>query len=247
MYVADHTYFFYLHLETILLSLSSRELSVGLACMYCSYFDEVHEASKNRNLAIKTIPLDKKMKSRWRTPSWRSSAICGSLRSCIEEAAPTRCYCGRPAALLRWLLHHTDSSSLRLLAECLIDDRRQAGKMAAVLWEALCHLVGACAVCAGAYILISFKRWRFSELNELPGPAREFTLKRFVFGNTPEVSEEPFFAPHLRWWRESRDGPQTKLLHYTGMMGRHMVCVLDADGVKQVLTSKAAVDRCVRR
>ena len=66
MYVADHTYFFYLHLETILLSLSSRELSVGLACMYCSYFDEVHEASKNRNLAIKTIPLDKKMKSRWR-------------------------------------------------------------------------------------------------------------------------------------------------------------------------------------
>jgi len=115
--------------------------------------------------------------------------------------------------------------------------------MAAVLWEALCHLVGACAVCALAYILILFKRWRFSELNELPGPARELTVKRFLLGNTPELSQEAFFAPHIRWWRESRDGPRTKMLHYTGTLGRHMVCVLDADGVKHVLTSKAAIDR----
>ena len=115
--------------------------------------------------------------------------------------------------------------------------------MTATLWEALFHIVGACAVCAVAHVLILFKRWRFSELNELPGPVRELTLKRFLVGNTPEISREAFFVPHTRWWRESRDGPQTKLLHYTGILGRHVVCVLDADGVKHILTSKAAVDR----
>lgn len=47
--------------------------------------------------------------------------------------------------------------------------------------------------------------------------------------------------PQQRWLKEA--GPDTKLLHYSGIFGRHFVCVLDADGVKKVLTAKAEVDR----
>ena len=47
--------------------------------------------------------------------------------------------------------------------------------------------------------------------------------------------------PQKRWLKEA--GPDTRMLHYTGIFGKHFICVLDADGVKQVLTSKASVER----
>ncbi len=43
--------------------------------------------------------------------------------------------------------------------------------------------------------------------------------------------------PFQRWWREA--GHETRMLHFTGIFGRHAILVLDADGVKQILSSKA--------
>lgn len=47
--------------------------------------------------------------------------------------------------------------------------------------------------------------------------------------------------PHKRWIKDA--GPGTKMLHYTGIFGKHFICVLDADGVKKILTSKAGAPR----
>lgn len=47
--------------------------------------------------------------------------------------------------------------------------------------------------------------------------------------------------PQQRWWDDA--GPETQLLHYTGILGRHFVMVLDADGVKQILTSSSTAER----
>ena len=61
--------------------------------------------------------------------------------------------------------------------------------------------------------------------------------------------------PQKRWWKEA--GVDTPLIHWTGLFGKHFVMPLDADGVKQVLTSKqnakqplymknyAVVKRCI--
>ena len=46
-------------------------------------------------------------------------------------------------------------------------------------------------------------------------------------------------VPHQRWWREA--GEDTKLLHYSALFGRQFVMVLDADGIKKVLTSSCRV------
>lgn len=43
--------------------------------------------------------------------------------------------------------------------------------------------------------------------------------------------------PQQRWWKEA--GTDTPMLHVTGIFGKHFIFVLDADGVKQVLSSKA--------
>ncbi|KAL7457871.1 hypothetical protein ACHAWC_011441 [Mediolabrus comicus] len=67
--------------------------------------------------------------------------------------------------------------------------------------------------------------------------------------------EEPFMEPQKRWWKEA--GVDTPLIHWTGLFGKHFVMPLNADGVKQVLTSKqnakqplymknyAVVKRCI--
>ena len=43
--------------------------------------------------------------------------------------------------------------------------------------------------------------------------------------------------PFQRWWREA--GSETRMLHFTGIFGRHIILVLDPDGVKQILSAKA--------
>jgi cytochrome P450 len=48
-------------------------------------------------------------------------------------------------------------------------------------------------------------------------------------------------APQQRWWHEA--GPTTQLLHFTNFFGRHFILVMDADGVKQVLSSEDGVPR----
>ena len=54
-----------------------------------------------------------------------------------------------------------------------------------------------------------------------------------------EIENEDFMVPHQRWLKESGDIP---LLHYSGLLGRQFVMVLDPDGVKQVLTSPSHED-----
>ncbi|KAL7536433.1 hypothetical protein ACHAXR_009916 [Thalassiosira sp. AJA248-18] len=92
-----------------------------------------------------------------------------------------------------------------------------------------------------AAFLWSYLRWRFSPLNKIPGPIKEFTLREWFIGVFASIESEPFMKPHQRWWKEA--GPEAQLLHYTGILGKHFICVLDADGVKKVLTSKAGVER----
>lgn len=52
-----------------------------------------------------------------------------------------------------------------------------------------------------------------------------------------QIEKEAFMVPHQRWWREA--GEDTKLLHYSGLFGRQFVMILDADGIKKVLTSSS--------
>ena len=58
---------------------------------------------------------------------------------------------------------------------------------------------------------------------------------------TKIIDDEPFMAPQQRWLKEA--GPQNQLLHYSMLLGRHFILVNDADGVKQVLSSKDGVAR----
>jgi len=93
-----------------------------------------------------------------------------------------------------------------------------------------------------------------SSLHSLPGPIQTLTLSAFLKGVFKDM-EEPFMEPQKRWWKEA--GVDTPLIHWTGLFGKHFVMPLDADGVKQVLTSKqnakqplymknyAVVKRCI--
>ncbi|KAL9191099.1 hypothetical protein ACHAXT_000805 [Thalassiosira profunda] len=101
----------------------------------------------------------------------------------------------------------------------------------------LCWILAALA----AAVLYNYLRWRFHPLNRLPGPIRDYTFREWAVGIFPNLEREPFMQPHKRWWKEA--GPDTQLLHYSGLFGKHFICVLDADGVKKILTSKTGVAR----
>lgn len=89
-----------------------------------------------------------------------------------------------------------------------------------------------------AALLWKYLSWRYSPLfKSIPGPIHEFTIREWLFGVFSEVEREPFMQPQQRWWKEA--GPDTQMLHYTGLFGKSFICVLDADIVKQILTSKA--------
>lgn len=96
-----------------------------------------------------------------------------------------------------------------------------------------------------AAFLWRYLRWRFSPLNRIPGPIKRFTLHEFVVGVFTQVENDPFMEPQRRWWKEAveearsrgRGDDSVRILHYTGVLGRHFICVLDADVAKQILTS----------
>jgi len=144
-------------------------------------------------------------------------------------------------------------------------------------------------------VLYRYLRWRYSPLNKIPGPIKNYTLKEWIVGVFSIIENEPFMQPHQRWWKEaeeeeaarhgasllstssrSRMGSvigngisngssgstndssneningttsttksttrhyETPLLHYTSLFGKQFICTLDADAVKQILTSKAS-------
>jgi len=94
-----------------------------------------------------------------------------------------------------------------------------------------------------ALLLRRYLKWRFSPLNSIPGPIQNFSLRGWAMGVFSTIQNEPFMQPHQRWLKEA--GPDTKMLHYTGILGKQFICVLDADGVKKILSDNATVARPV--
>jgi cytochrome P450 family 4 len=79
-----------------------------------------------------------------------------------------------------------------------------------------------------------------SPLHTIPGPIKQLSLSVWVKGVFEEVEGEAFMKPQERWWKDA--GIDTPLIHWTGVFGRHFIMPLDADGVKQILSSKCVVD-----
>lgn len=77
-------------------------------------------------------------------------------------------------------------------------------------------------------------------MHKLPGPIKELSLLTWVKGVFVEINEEAFMKPQERWWKQA--GIDTPLIHWTGMFGQHFLMTVDADCVKQILTSKVDVD-----
>ncbi|KAL7463606.1 hypothetical protein ACHAXS_003964 [Conticribra weissflogii] len=84
-------------------------------------------------------------------------------------------------------------------------------------------------------LLRRYLRWKFTPLRTLPGPK-----STFFTGVFSQIEKEPFMQPYQRWWDAA--GVDTPLLHYTGIMGRSFVAVLDADAIKLILTSSASAE-----
>jgi len=81
--------------------------------------------------------------------------------------------------------------------------------------------------------------WHTSPLNKIPGPKN----RSFFKGCFPEIRKEPFMTPHKRWLDEvMSDGGDRRrktppLLHYTTLVGRHNVLVLDKAIVRAILAA----------
>jgi cytochrome P450 len=79
-----------------------------------------------------------------------------------------------------------------------------------------------------------FVQWYTSPLNQIPGPKSN---KSFWLGSFRDVSHEPFMQPHKRWWMEA--GVDVPLVHYTGVLGKSSLLVLDKSIVRTMLTAPA--------
>ena len=78
-----------------------------------------------------------------------------------------------------------------------------------------------------------FIRWRSNPLRHLPGPRGKF----FMVGEFYTIFKEPFFSPHLKWWKESDYAP---LISYPSLFGSWVVVPTDPDIIKHILTAPSA-------
>uniref|UniRef100_A0A7S4JM71 Uncharacterized protein n=1 Tax=Odontella aurita TaxID=265563 RepID=A0A7S4JM71_9STRA len=83
---------------------------------------------------------------------------------------------------------------------------------------------------------LMYYRFIFSPLNSLPGPSQG----SFLDGNSGPIQNEPFMDVQKRWWMEA--GLDAPLIHYTSVLGKHNLIILDADIAGEVLTDPAGVD-----
>ena len=88
--------------------------------------------------------------------------------------------------------------------------------------------------------LIMWLSWRKSPLHKIPGPVKELSILAWMKGCFREIDGEAFMQPQERWWKEA--GIATPFLHWTGICGMHFIMTLNADCVKQILTSKCDAD-----
>lgn len=79
-----------------------------------------------------------------------------------------------------------------------------------------------------------FVQWYITPLNQIPGPKSN---SYFWLGSFREVRHEPFMQPHKRWWMEA--GVDVPLVHYTGVLGKSSLLVLDKSIVRAILTAPA--------
>ena len=77
-------------------------------------------------------------------------------------------------------------------------------------------------------------RWIISPLRKLPGPQG----RHLPLGNFPEILREPHYDPPKRWWREA--GVDAPMLHYTVVLWKQALLILDKEIVKTILTSPYA-------
>ena len=86
----------------------------------------------------------------------------------------------------------------------------------------------------GVYRFVrQYMKWLCTPLRKLPGPK----LTSFFMGVFPKIQKEPFLAPHKEWFANA--GPETSLIHYTTLLGRSSILVLDKEIVRTILTTPA--------
>lgn len=90
-------------------------------------------------------------------------------------------------------------------------------------------LVGVLAI----KLVYKFIVWHLTPLNLIPGPRSS----SFLVGSFLSIRNEPFMEPQKRWWKEA--GTDTKLLHFTTILGRSSILVLDKDILRDILTAPA--------
>jgi cytochrome P450 len=79
------------------------------------------------------------------------------------------------------------------------------------------------------FVLARAINFYFSPLHKLPGPRGGFWLGVF-----PELRKSAFLVPHKRWWKEA-GGADVKLLHFSLLLGRSFVLVLDKNIIRDIL------------
>ena len=130
----------------------------------------------------------------------------------------------------------------------------------------LVFAVGSLVVYCLLRFLRSYIKWFISPLWSLPGPRCGFLIGECAEGNAfscslslslpilcdrllirdpvhtlcqtgqfARIRSEPFLGPQRIWWKEA--GPDTPFIHYSICFGVHVLMVLDADIVKDILYS----------
>lgn len=91
--------------------------------------------------------------------------------------------------------------------------------------------VGSLAVYYFVRFLRSYIKWFTSPLWSLPGPRRG----SYLIGQFAKIRREPFLEPAKIWWKQA--GPDAPFIHYSICFGVHVLMVLDAGIVKDILFS----------
>eukprot|EP00977_Amphora_coffeiformis_P019935 scaffold7670_cov160-Amphora_coffeaeformis.AAC.1 len=117
---------------------------------------------------------------------------------------------------------------MSLFASKNLLQRRELGLVEAAIG------VGCSVLSLGVYKLLArYIKWLLNPLHKLPGPKSH----SFWLGVFPAIQKEPFMAPHKKWIAEA--SPDAPLIHYTTVLGRSNLLVLDKDIVRQILTAPA--------
>jgi cytochrome P450 len=100
-------------------------------------------------------------------------------------------------------------------------------------------------VVMACFVLARGISFYFSALHKLPGPSKK-TTNSFFLGVFPELRKSAFLEPHKRWWQEA-GGADVKLLHFSLLLGRSFMLVLDKNIMRDILKSRPELRRYTKR